>query len=381
MDGQMFPGETVIWINARFLLRPVTGVERVARELVSAFVCQHLDPNGYLMDSTKPVRFALVAPPTPDKLLNPWPQLHLLQSGVFQGHLWEQSDLPWLTRGQFLLNLCNTSPVFKNRQWSFLHDAQTFAIPENFKPGLRYWYRLMFWLTARFSMGVFTNSHFSASELCRHVGVRMDRLTVAHLGVDHVDRIANEGSPRLTDLFSHLAGRPFVLAVSSDNPNKNFAAVVAALALMGSQAPACVIVGQKNDRVFARSALDTANIHHLGYVTDPELVALYRQASVMVYPSFYEGFGLPPLEAMWHACPVVVSRSSALPEVCEDAALYCNPHDPASLAKVLGQLLSDEALRFQWGQKGQQKARSYVWANTASTIMRVIRAGVLSQSP
>lgn len=376
MNPELLRCGSVIWVNARFLTRPITGVERVAREVISALVSHHLDSNGDWGGWGAPVRFVLIAPRTPEKIINPWPQLSLRQAGSLQGHAWEQWDLPRLTAGQYLLNLCNTGPMFKHRQWTFLHDAQTFAIPLNFKPSLRYWYRLLFWWTARFSSGIVTNSGFSAAELHRYVGAGGRRLTVAHLGADHVGRIVPDISPRLHRLFDQLANCPFVLAVSSDNPNKNFSAVVKALDMMGEAAPACVIVGTRNDRVFAQTRLDTQRIHHLGYVSDAELVALYRQARAMVYPSFYEGFGLPPLEAMWHGCPVVVSRTSAMPEICGDAALYCDPNDPASLAQALGLLLKDDELRRKMSGLGQDRARTFVWQKTSQIILEAMRRSV-----
>ena len=376
MRSEIVSCEQIIWINARFLTRPITGVERVAREVISAMVCHHTVQQDIWSACGTPVRFVLIAPKTPEKLINPWPQLELVQAGSFQGHAWEQLDLPRLTGGQYLLNLCNTGPIFKRRQWTFLHDAQTFAIPHNFTRGMRYWYRLLFWSTARFSKGVVTNSFFSAAQLQHYVGVHAERLIVAHLGADHVGRIAPDISDPLRSLFQQLGTRPFVLAVSSDNPNKNFAAVVKALELMGESAPACVIVGQRNDRVFAQTRLDIARVHHLGYVSDAELVALYSQASVMVYPSFYEGFGLPPLEAMWHGCPVVVSQTSALPEICGDAVLYCDPHDPVTLAQALETLLKDEGLRVKMRNLGQDRARTFVWQKTVQTILESIRSSL-----
>jgi glycosyltransferase involved in cell wall biosynthesis len=374
MNGEMLSAEKAVWINARFLTRPVTGVERVAREVISAWVRHHLDSQGCWRGSGQVVRFGLIAPCTAEALPNPWPELRLWQTGVFQGHAWEQWDLPRCTAGHLLLNLCNTAPLFKRRQWTFLHDAQTFAIPQNFTFALRLWYRLMFRTVARLGLGVLTNSAFSANELVKFLGVNRSRLTVAHLGADHMARVTPDLTPRLKTLMDALADRPFVLAVSSDNPNKNFLSVIKALELMGSNAPACVIVGKENNRVFSRSTLSTEKIHHLGYVSDAELVTLYRRATAMAYPSFYEGFGLPPLEAMWNGCPVVVSHTSALPEINADSALYCDPDDPASLAKALISLVNDPVLRRLMSQRGQDRARTFVWRQTAKVILEAVTA-------
>lgn len=369
--------DLIVWINARFLMRPVTGVERVAREVITAIIRDHLSLNGCFNFAGKTVRFQLIAPCSPVPLINPWSELPLIQTGFFQGHLWEQIDLPRCTAGHFLLNLCNTAPLFKRLQWTFLHDAQTFAIPLNFTPALRYWYRFMFRCVARTGLGVVTNSFFSASELSRFLGIDRSRFCVAYLGADHVDRIESVVTPRLQDLFSKLRSQPFVLAVSSDNPNKNFASVISALESMGSNVPACVIVGKKNDRVFAQSRLLSDRVYHLGYVSDGELIALYRHATVMVYPSFYEGFGLPPLEAMWHGCPVVVSSTSAMPEINGDAVLYCEPDKPLTLATALNLLINNDDYRCVMSNLGRIKAKSYTWRKTAAVIMNFLKSKII----
>ncbi len=378
MHLQTLCNEPVIWVNARFLTRRVTGVERVAREILNALVRDQLDADGRWHGPLGVFRFHLLAPRTHTPLENPWPALPLTQAGLFDGHAWEQFDLPRLTRGSHLLNLCNTGPLFKRLQWMFLHDAQTFAIPENFTWGLRHWYRTMFKVTGRLSLGVLTNSHFSASELTRHVGIQADRLHVAHLGVDHIDSVAPELSTEQAGLLATLVDRPFVLAVSSDNPNKNFGAVVRALELLGDAAPPCVIVGPRNDRVFAQSRLDASRVHRLGYVSDAELVALYQQAGVLVYPSFYEGFGLPPLEAMWHGCPVIAARTSALPEICADAAEYCDAHDARTLAQSIQGVLGSEERQQTLRKRGQTHARQFQWRSTVNHVLACLEKGLAS---
>jgi glycosyltransferase involved in cell wall biosynthesis len=180
----------------------------------------------------------------------------------------------------------------------------------------------------------------------------------------------------LKNLLATLTGQAFVLAVSSDNPNKNFASVVSALALMGADAPPCVIVGPRNDRVFAQSHLDASRVHHLGYVSDAELVALYQHAGVLVYPSFYEGFGLPPLEAMWHGCPVIAARTSALPEVCGDAAVYCDASDPRTLAESIRSILGDAQAQQSMRLKGRAHARQFQWRLTVDHVLECLDKGL-----
>ena len=359
----------VIWINARFLTRAVTGVERVAIEIITALVEHHLDQNGQWHGPCGCFQFQLMAPRTATPLQNPWPTLPMKQTGHGNGHLWEQTVLPFMTRHDGLINFCNTGPLFKRKQWMFLHDAQTFAIPKNFTPALRYWYQALFRITGYFSAGVLTNSSFSAKELIHYAAIPADRLTVAPLGADHMGRRQADFTQRIQSLMTTLKGKPFVLTVSSASPNKNFLSVISALSLMGQNAPECVIVGQRYDRVFANSTLDADRVHQLGYVTDGELVALYQSAGMLIYPSFYEGFGLPPLEAMWHGCPVIAANTSALPEVCADAAVDCDPYQAQTLSDAIARLMQDTELRQRMNIQGREHARKYLWSQTVLHVL------------
>jgi alpha-1,3-rhamnosyl/mannosyltransferase len=111
----------------------------------------------------------------------------------------------------------------------------------------------------------------------------------------------------------------------------------------------------------------------MGRVADETLAALYRSARLFVYPSLYEGFGLPPLEAMASGCPCVVSRAAALPEVLGDAALYCDPCDVRDIAAQMQRLLVDSSLREELISRGRTRARSFSREQSAARLHAVIR--------
>ena len=135
-----------------------------------------------------------------------------------------------------------------------------------------------------------------------------------------------------------------------------------------------VVAGGSNDRVFdSTRVLWPEQVKCLGYVTDAELRALYSHAACFVYPSLYEGFGLPPLEAMMCGCPVVASRAASLPEVCGDAAVYCDPHDPADIARSIGEVMSSETLRAGMKFRGYQRAQEFTWERSARLLTRIVR--------
>ncbi len=367
--------DKTIWINARFLPRPVSGVERVARELITA-LCEMLDENG---SCTTPegqrICFRLIAPAS-STAESPWPKLTLHRKGASGGHVWEQTSLLAATRGEWLISLCNTGPMFKRKHLLFLHDAQTFAIPQNFTWKFRLWYRLLFSVAGRMSAAILTNSKYSRDELVKLVGLDPKRITPIWLGVEHATR-----TPPDFGIFAkhHIADTPYLFAVSSVNPNKNFSSVIRALELLGPDAPPCVIAGQKNARVFGGKALDESRITHVGHVSDAELYALYSRAYCLLFPSFYEGFGLPPVEAMSLGCPAIVSSTSVLPEICADAVLYCDPNDPQTLADAIQRLRHEPRLRDSLVTRGKERTGLFSWSTGAESMLKSLAQAMAIQ--
>jgi glycosyltransferase involved in cell wall biosynthesis len=223
---------------------------------------------------------------------------------------------------------------------------------------------------ARRARVVATVSRFSADELMRHLGVPAARLEIIGEGGEHILRTPADRS--ILDRLG-LDGRPYVLAVGSQSPNKNLRAVVEAMALLGDRRIPLVAAGGSNARIFAGTDGADQQVLRTGYISDAELRALYESATCFVFPSFYEGFGLPPLEAMCCDCPVIVADRSSLPEVCADAALYCNPDDPASLAAELRRLLDSAALRDELRQAGRRRVAHFGWQRAGAQFVDVVR--------
>ncbi len=365
-----------VWINARFLDRPVTGVERVARETLDALARHHLDTDGVWSSLVGRIRFRLIAPRA-GQSRSPWPNLPLHRTGRLSGHAWEQVNLALATRGDWLVNLCNTGPLFKRHQLLFLHDAQPVVIPENFSWSFRTWYRVLYHVAGRSAGGLLVNSEFTREELHQHLGLPKGKMTVAHPGIEHLR--AEGASDGALDAYA-LPDGPFLLAVSSANPNKNFASVVEAIRQLGEQAPPLVIVGQRHQAHFSEVELTSKKITHLGYVSDEALTALYRRAAGLVFPSFYEGFGLPPVEAMMNGCPVIAAKSSAIPEVCADAARYIDPHDPRSLATAIRELFTDVALGSELRRAGFQNVSRFSWQTSVAAMLRALERAMAGRT-
>jgi len=178
----------------------------------------------------------------------------------------------------------------------------------------------------------------------------------------------------------------FILAVGSVEPRKNYPRLLAAYRrLRGRGAlpfiingrpgvPQLVIAGRAGwayGDTLARLKSEPGVVY-LGHVDEPTLAALYQSASVLAFPSLYEGFGLPLLEAMSHGVPAVVGAAGALPELALGAAISVNAEDPSSIAEGLEQLLADEGLRKKLGEEGIRRAKSYTWASAAERTLDVM---------
>jgi glycosyltransferase involved in cell wall biosynthesis len=384
-SASSLPKRTVkIWINARFLTRRITGVERVAHEILRALAKNYLTPTGCYQAQGVNLVFAWALPNDfADDLPAYGKDWDRQWVGTLRGHAWEQYDLAKFSPQDWLLNLCNTAPLFRRKQAVFFHDAQAFALPQNFDWKFRLWYKCLLHVAGRRAQVLFTNSYFSQSELAKYTGIAKDRFVVTHLGVDHMADI----EPTLPTAIEPSQEATYVLAVSSASPNKNFAGVIAALADLQGNAhvglaiPKLLIAGQTYSKVFQDSVVDRSACTELGYVSDSELAGLYRLADCLVYPSFYEGFGLPPLEAMRMGGLVVVSKTSALAEVCGDSAFYCQPDDPHSIAQAIESVLklSSEERRLRQA-KALEHACQFTWQRTAQAMLDTLLGKIASHT-
>lgn len=252
-----------------------------------------------------------------------------------------------------------------------VHDVLHLARPE-FVSGKhrRLYARAMFAALKAKADAVLCDSRFTADELMRLVGIQARRIHVVHLGVDPFWGTAPaEASPKV----------PYLLFVGNLKPHKNLSGALDAFAALCGHIPhSLVVLGKREgfltgDGAAQRRALQLGErVRFTGQVSDAELRQYYAHADALLLPSFYEGFGLPPLEAMAAGCPVIVSRTASLPEVCGEAALYCDPYRPADIAAQVRRLLADAVLRQELKDAGRERARQFRWDRCAQETGQVI---------
>ncbi len=270
-----------------------------------------------------------------------------------------------------VLNLCNTGSIFVRSQIVVIHDAAVVRIPSTFSLAFRVWYKTLMPVLGRVAKKIVTVSEYSKKDIINFFGVHPEKVQVVGAGGEHI--LSQQPDAGILEKFQVHPGS-YVLAVSSHAPHKNFSLTIESLKLSKNANIPYLIAGGANQKIFGEnSQLDSSKVTLLGYVSDNELRALYEHALCFVFPSLYEGFGLPPLEAMNCGCPVLASNAASIPEVCSDAALYFSPHDPQELSKLIDNVAHDADLRKSLVNQGLKRAKDFSWKNSAIDIARMCK--------
>jgi glycosyltransferase involved in cell wall biosynthesis len=361
----------VVFINGKFLGQPCTGVQRFAHGIVQALDVALGEERHRHAAASMSFRLAV-----PTASLANAPRLRNIALHPVPGrasHHWEQFALPRATGGKLLLNLSGSAPMFKRRQFCTFHDAALYDHPSAYTRGFRAWYRVLFSVQSHLADGLLTVSNFSRNRLAAHLKVEEHRFTVLYNGCEHLDAVVSD--PAVIDRLG-LRERPYVLAVGSTNPTKNFARLAWAFERLPPGDAVLVVAGGMRPDVFASIDLPrSGRVLLAGHVNDAELRALYESALFFAFPSLYEGFGIPPLEAMRLGCPVLASHSASIPEVCADAAYYVDATEITSIALGLESLLRDDLLRRSLSEKGRDRAAEFSWSRAADQLLeRLLRS-------
>lgn len=268
-----------------------------------------------------------------------------------------------------------------------VHDLSFLRVPECADPAQRRYLTAVVPRSARRADAVLADSQNTRHDLVDLFGLPESKVTVVYPGVDSRFRQVKDGEMRrrVRDRYS-LTG-PFILALGTLEPRKNLDRLLRAYARLPREAPGGATVpplafsgdvGWLVDSAFRLvDELELSQqIRFLGYVPDEDLPTLLSMATCLVYPSLYEGFGLPVLEALACGTPVVTSNVSSLPEVASDAAVYCDPRDVADIARAIHRVLADKTLRRSLSGRGTEQARKFSWDEAARRVLDVYRETV-----
>lgn len=346
-----------IYIAARFLTQPITGVQRYGIGLSKAIKKLNTEYNISFIAPQNIIHNEIAE------------YLEVVKIGSLKSHAWDQISLLKFLKSKgnpLIINFSNTLPLFYKNKIVAIHDIIYLKYPVSYS--YSYSYRVIFPLMIKYSKHIITVSEFSKKEISNYFGINEDRISVIYNGVDEKfkpKKLENQ--------------EKYILGVSSIAYHKNFSGLLEAFLKLNSKKLKLYIVGGLNEKIFGKNSskiLDkitsNPNIKFLGRVDDNKLVELYSNAICFVYPSLYEGFGLPPLEAQSCGCPVVISDIPVFREIYKDTALYFNPLDPNDIAAKIEKIIDDEKTRNFLIEKGLENAKRYTWENSAKSFFKVL---------
>jgi glycosyltransferase involved in cell wall biosynthesis len=357
------------------------GIGRLTRELVAALACledpytYHLFVAGVQRDRPLPAppaaRFAWRPTSlTPRDLARIWHRVRLpLPVEAFTGRaqLFHATDFtlpPTLPGTRTLLTV---------------HDLSFVRMPESASPTLKAYLDVVVPRSARRADHLIADSESTKRDLIDLYHIPPNKITVLLSGVNARFQPVKDDTVRAAVRAKYGIGdRPFIFAIGTVQPRKNYARLMQAVARLHDRGYVVDLViaggrGWLEDPIYA--AVDTLrlreHVHFIGFADDADLPALYTEARALAFPSLYEGFGLPILEAMACGTPVVTANISSMPEAAGEAALLIDPLDVEALAAALTTILTDEALRAALIARGHSQAARFTWARAAQQLLGI----------
>jgi len=272
-------------------------------------------------------------------------------------------------------------PLTQCRSVVTIHDCIHLRFPQYLPSRIGYAYaRGQMWMATHKAARVITVSEASKRDILRYFRVPESRIDVIYNAIDERFWQQPDAEEIARVRERYRLNNPFVLYAGNIKPHKNLERLIEAFHLL-RQTPAMkdvelLIIGDEISKYASlRRAVHRHKLHKyvrfFGFVSDQTLAALYRLAAVFVFPSLYEGFGLPPLEAMASGTPVIVSNVSSLPEVVGDAALLIDPYEPAAIAEAMQRVLDNGALASDLSRRGLARAREFSWERSIARVREI----------
>ncbi|ELN4237592.1 glycosyltransferase family 4 protein [Klebsiella variicola] len=348
----------MIYINARFLTQNMTGVQRFSYELCKELVKLRSD-----------VVF-LVPDKNTIKNSEAFDIFNIKEIRLGKGHIWEQITLPLFlkTKGQggMLINLCNTAPILYRNQIATHHDITYIRYPKSFSKKFVFFYKVISSFFLKNSKKIITVSEFSKEEICSYYQIDKSKVTVVY----------NAAGIEFTSAGNKEVGYDeYLLAVSSPSYHKNFHGLINCFKQSDINIK-LKIIGSAGSTFANTYNLDTSDqrVEFLGRVSDEELIKLYSNAKAFIFPSFYEGFGIPVIEAQKCGCPVLSSNKASMREVLSSSAIFFDPTSPEEINNCIIEIINNDKVRDDLILKGYQNADRFSWENSAIRLNKIINS-------
>jgi glycosyltransferase involved in cell wall biosynthesis len=379
VGGALLHGDSLLRIGITLRNFPVWGGPGTYTEQLVRRLLQIDRKNEYLLIHPRQTLATRRAPALPD-----YGNVQEVETGRPSGLIWDQITVPLIARRHDVDLLF--SPFQQMPSWGgfkkvmVIHGAERYVVPE-----ILDWRNRLRWTIMERTMLPFVDRVISVSntmtdDFCRAVGFPRAKVATIYLGVDESFKKLEETDAWEKTRYRYRITANFLLFVGHVFPNKNLENLLRGFKLIVGDIPHdIVIVGGRRwkyrsvERLICELELER-RVRSLGFVPQADLVLLYNLASCFVFPSLYESFGLAQLEAMACGCPVVASRTGALPEIGGDAALYCDPYDPVSIGDAIRRLVTDDAMREQYAARALQRAKLFTWDKCARQTLEVLES-------
>jgi glycosyltransferase involved in cell wall biosynthesis len=358
INGKTMSPRKVV-VDARFLTQPLTGVQRYAIEL--SLRLKQMDPS---------IRFVC---PKDVIQRDIFERLEAKIIGSHTRFLWSQIDLPMYLKkhnNPLLVNFdsVSASAYYRNKIVT-LHDITWARYPQSFSRRVRMLHHVIDPIVLKNSLEIITVSNFSKKEIVNYFKNLHKAPHVIYNAVDDKFHINDKERSNI------LA--PYILAVASQVYHKNITKLIEAFDKIckHKKSDFSLIIAGGSDDCFQKQSYkirSDASIRFTGRVTDEELVKLYQEAAVLVFPSLYEGFGIPPLEAQACGCPVVASNVASMPEILGDSVLYFDPNNIAEIQDVIYQVIGYPSLRESLIEKGYANVSRFSWDTSVRQLYDIL---------
>lgn len=343
----------MFYVNKRILQSHTTGVQRYLRSILEkkdTFAMHEVNPSSPL-------------------------------TGI-KGHLWEQFLLPLkLSYNDVLWSPSNTGPIYcKAKHMVTMHDFATLDHPEWTSKSFSTLYRGILPRLAKNVDAIIAISEYTKSRILYHTDIDDGKISVIKNGVDARFFIKSDKDFKFYIIPKYrLPSARYILSVSSIEPRKNIGRLLSAWSQIQHKVDDdiwLVLVGRQNPKIFSDAGLTNIpeRVHFTGFVEDEDLVAIYQNALLFSYMSLYEGFGLPPLEAMAAGIPVLTSNTTSIPEVVGNKAITVNPLSISEIADSILMLIESATLRNQLGVSGIGHAKQFSWETTAEQTFNLLKS-------
>lgn len=359
-------------INGRFLLQDITGVQRVEREVLVALdkiACEGLiEPPEVLI----PRSGYLISMPDLEAIT-------VKRVGILSGHLWEQLELPFFSKGSVLWSLGNTAPIMsmifpKTTVLTMVHDLSYKYFPSAYSWKFRLLYSILIPQILRLSDVIVTVSNSEKESIIKHYPyLKAERKIYSAQNGGIPD---NEAEKIVCASLPDFHGRDYGIYVGSLSKRKNAYGVIrSAISFLTSYPESKFIVIGGSSDVFDSIEVDIpeeirARLEFWGQVNDPQAIYnAFKYAKFLLFPSFYEASPLPPVEAMTFGCPVISSDIPSLAERCGDAAIYCDPNSLDSISHAISLLMDSPQLWNDLSEKGRSQVSIYSWRRQTVSLL------------